>query len=273
MISTGCSSTIDPKLGHLVRKRLSLSDAEIKPPNADQVVIWLRTEYREYKRKDVGNLTRQVQKVLQNIDEENKNKAIIEDNEYDKEARSHDEQRSNSSNGLNASLTNRYRKLQQSRDAETEASDCVNEINDKEMTGSNEGNGELPKKRTREDQSNNSSSNNNNNNNNNNIASIDNRSSKAAVGGGGKSTKRKKSSGNKRSSTGGTDPLKAGKDAAADICEAIPRPSERYTDLGGMEDVITQIRQLVEYPLIRPELYRHLGVDPPRGVLLRGPPG
>jgi ATP-dependent 26S proteasome regulatory subunit len=264
MISIGCSSTIDPKLGHLVRKRLSLSDAEIKPPNADQVVIWLRTEYREYKRKDVGNLTRQVQKVLQNIDEENKNKAILEDNEYDKEARSHDEQRSTSSNGLNASLTDRYRKLQQSRDAETEASDCVNETNDKEMTGSNEGSGELPKKRTREDQS--------NNNNNNNIASIDNRSSKAAVGGG-KSTKRKKSSGNKRSSTGGTDPIKAEKDTAANICEAISRPSERYTDLGGMEDVITQIRQLVEYPLVRPELYRHLGVDPPRGVLLRGPPG
>ena len=269
MISIGCSSTIDPKLGHLVRKRLSLSDAEIKPPNADQVVIWLKNEYREYKRKDVNDLTRQVQKVLQNIDEEKKNKAILEDIEYDKEARSHDEQRSTSSNGLNASLTNRYRKLQQSRDAETEASDCVNETNDKEMTESNEGNGELPKKRTREDQSNNSSSNNSSSNN---IASIDNRSSKASVGGG-KSTKRKKSSGNKRSSTGGTDPLKAGKDAAANICEAIPRPSERYTDLGGMEDVITQIRQLVEYPLVRPELYRHLGVDPPRGVLLRGPPG
>lgn len=51
------------------------------------------------------------------------------------------------------------------------------------------------------------------------------------------------------------------------------RPNERYSDLGGMTEVLKQIRQLVEYPLIRPELYRHLGVDPPRGVLLRGPPG
>jgi len=52
-----------------------------------------------------------------------------------------------------------------------------------------------------------------------------------------------------------------------------PRPSERYADLGGLEDAVRQLRQLVEYPLLRPELYRHLGVDPPRGVLLRGPPG
>ena len=53
----------------------------------------------------------------------------------------------------------------------------------------------------------------------------------------------------------------------------VARPVERYSDLGGMTDVVQQIRQLVEYPLVRPELYRHLGVDPPRGVLLRGPPG
>jgi hypothetical protein len=53
----------------------------------------------------------------------------------------------------------------------------------------------------------------------------------------------------------------------------VLRPTERYTDLGGMDGMITTIRQLVEYPITRPELYRHLGVDPPRGVLLRGPPG
>jgi ATP-dependent 26S proteasome regulatory subunit len=53
----------------------------------------------------------------------------------------------------------------------------------------------------------------------------------------------------------------------------VIRPTERYSDLGGMDHIITTIRQLVEYPITRPELYRHLGVDPPRGVLLRGPPG
>lgn len=53
----------------------------------------------------------------------------------------------------------------------------------------------------------------------------------------------------------------------------VPRPVERYCDLGGMDEMIQEIRQLVEYPLTRPELYRHLGIEPPRGVLLRGPPG
>ena len=53
----------------------------------------------------------------------------------------------------------------------------------------------------------------------------------------------------------------------------LPRPKERYQDLGGMDNLIQEVRQLVEYPLTRPELYRHLGIEPPRGVLLRGVPG
>ena len=53
----------------------------------------------------------------------------------------------------------------------------------------------------------------------------------------------------------------------------VHRPTERYTDLGGVGEILQQIKQLVEYPLVRPEIYQHLGVDPPRGVLLRGPPG
>lgn len=51
------------------------------------------------------------------------------------------------------------------------------------------------------------------------------------------------------------------------------RPTERFTDLGGLTELIETIRQLVITPLRRPELYRHLGVEPPRGILLRGPPG
>eukprot|EP00892_Ulva_mutabilis_P001467 jgi/Ulvmu1/11320/UM074_0035.1 len=46
-----------------------------------------------------------------------------------------------------------------------------------------------------------------------------------------------------------------------------------YSDLGGIEDVLTDIRQLIEYPLMHPEVYAWLGVQPPRGVLLYGPPG
>jgi hypothetical protein len=53
----------------------------------------------------------------------------------------------------------------------------------------------------------------------------------------------------------------------------VPRPPQRFKDLGGLDHVVQQVQQLVAYPLLRPEVYRHLGVEPPRGVLLRGPPG
>ncbi|WP_394270076.1 CDC48 family AAA ATPase [Qipengyuania sp.] len=46
-----------------------------------------------------------------------------------------------------------------------------------------------------------------------------------------------------------------------------------YDDVGGMGDTIQQLREMVELPLRYPELFTRLGVDPPRGVLLHGPPG
>ncbi|HUQ13350.1 MAG TPA: CDC48 family AAA ATPase [Novosphingobium sp.] len=55
-----------------------------------------------------------------------------------------------------------------------------------------------------------------------------------------------------------------------------PRDSRaeiNYDDVGGMGDTITQLREMVELPLRYPELFTRLGVDPPKGVLLHGPPG
>ena len=46
-----------------------------------------------------------------------------------------------------------------------------------------------------------------------------------------------------------------------------------YDDVGGMSDTIKQLREMVELPLRYPELFTRLGVDPPKGVLLHGPPG
>ncbi|MBH5321627.1 CDC48 family AAA ATPase [Aurantiacibacter sediminis] len=46
-----------------------------------------------------------------------------------------------------------------------------------------------------------------------------------------------------------------------------------YDDVGGMEDTIKALREMVELPLRYPELFTRLGVDPPKGVLLHGPPG
>jgi len=46
-----------------------------------------------------------------------------------------------------------------------------------------------------------------------------------------------------------------------------------YDDIGGMAATIDQLREMVELPLRYPELFQRLGVDPPKGVLLHGPPG
>jgi len=51
------------------------------------------------------------------------------------------------------------------------------------------------------------------------------------------------------------------------------RGTVNYDDVGGMEDTIKALREMVELPLRYPELFTRLGVDPPKGVLLHGPPG
>ncbi|KIY65496.1 AAA family ATPase [Cylindrobasidium torrendii FP15055 ss-10] len=48
---------------------------------------------------------------------------------------------------------------------------------------------------------------------------------------------------------------------------------ESYTSVGGLAKQIDQIRDLLELPLTRPELFRHFNLKPPRGILLHGPPG
>jgi transitional endoplasmic reticulum ATPase len=53
----------------------------------------------------------------------------------------------------------------------------------------------------------------------------------------------------------------------------VRRADVTYDDLGGMGDTIDALREMVELPLRYPELFTRLGVDPPRGVLLHGPPG
>jgi transitional endoplasmic reticulum ATPase len=46
-----------------------------------------------------------------------------------------------------------------------------------------------------------------------------------------------------------------------------------YEDIGGLEDVIQKLREMVELPLKHPIIFEKLGIDPPKGVLLHGPPG
>jgi transitional endoplasmic reticulum ATPase len=46
-----------------------------------------------------------------------------------------------------------------------------------------------------------------------------------------------------------------------------------YEDIGGLDDELEKIREMVELPLKHPELFQRLGIEPPKGVLLHGPPG
>ncbi len=50
-------------------------------------------------------------------------------------------------------------------------------------------------------------------------------------------------------------------------------PEVTYEDIGGLKEELDKIREMVELPLKHPEIFERLGIDPPKGVLLHGPPG
>jgi transitional endoplasmic reticulum ATPase len=57
------------------------------------------------------------------------------------------------------------------------------------------------------------------------------------------------------------------------IQEKAFRTSVTYEDIGGLQEQIQRIREMIELPLRYPELFQKLGIEPPKGVLLYGPPG
>ncbi len=50
-------------------------------------------------------------------------------------------------------------------------------------------------------------------------------------------------------------------------------PDVSYEDIGGLDDELEQVREMIELPMRHPELFQQLGIEPPKGVLLHGPPG
>ncbi|MFC7323331.1 CDC48 family AAA ATPase [Halorubrum rutilum] len=50
-------------------------------------------------------------------------------------------------------------------------------------------------------------------------------------------------------------------------------PDVTYEDIGGLDGELEQVREMIELPMRHPELFKRLGIDPPKGVLLHGPPG
>ncbi|WP_435100277.1 proteasome-activating nucleotidase Pan2 [Halarchaeum sp. P4] len=69
------------------------------------------------------------------------------------------------------------------------------------------------------------------------------------------------------------DVLDAETDARAQAMEVDQSPSVRYEDIGGLDDELREVREAVEDPLVNPEQFEQVGVEPPSGVLLYGPPG
>ena len=55
--------------------------------------------------------------------------------------------------------------------------------------------------------------------------------------------------------------------------EVIDKPGITYEDIGGLEKEVVEIREAVEDPLLKPDLYKQVGIEPPKAVLLVGPPG
>jgi proteasome regulatory subunit len=62
-------------------------------------------------------------------------------------------------------------------------------------------------------------------------------------------------------------------DARVRVMELEDSPEISYADIGGMENEIKEVREAVEYPLTKPEIFRRIGVEPPKGILLYGEPG
>merc|ERR1719476_902218 len=57
------------------------------------------------------------------------------------------------------------------------------------------------------------------------------------------------------------------------MLSADEKPDISYSDIGGLDTQKQEVREAVELPLTHPHLYQQIGIDPPRGVLLYGPPG
>ncbi|MFC4407648.1 AAA family ATPase [Haloarchaeobius iranensis] len=91
-------------------------------------------------------------------------------------------------------------------------------------------------------------------------------------GAGSPTTPKTETSGQSNASGGGaTAERGSGGSSAAQPSE--PTSGVTYEDIGGLDDELELVREMVELPLSEPDLFRKLGIDPPRGVLLYGPPG
>ena len=234
----------------------------------EDVVEKLRSKYsRDYSRVKVKELTRSVTKAVsayrQQIKDDANNAAATTGSsqptnggDQSEEDAAAVDKSTPKFNLLNAGMRRRYTSTKASADAGA-ASPSSSSSSSSSTTSSS------------------STSNNNNNNNNNNSATTSNPSSSAPS----KRSRRSREDGSrsgKRQRTSdaanGNNGNKGSSGAPADSSYHV-ESTGRYADLGGIEKCMQDVRELIEYPLSHPEIYAHLGVEPPRGILLHGPPG
>ena len=53
----------------------------------------------------------------------------------------------------------------------------------------------------------------------------------------------------------------------------VEAPNVSWNDVGGLENIKQQLKEAVEWPLKKPQIFTRLGIRPPRGIILYGPPG
>merc|ERR1711959_883129 len=68
-------------------------------------------------------------------------------------------------------------------------------------------------------------------------------------------------------------PLPPKIDPSVTMMTVEEKPDVTYDDIGGASEGVQQLREVVEIPLLHPERFVNLGIDPPQGVMLYGPPG
>lgn len=68
-------------------------------------------------------------------------------------------------------------------------------------------------------------------------------------------------------------PLPPKIDPSVTMMTVEEKPDITYSDIGGCKDQIERMREVVELPMLHPEKFVQLGIDPPKGVLCYGPPG
>ncbi|MFH1637009.1 MAG: AAA family ATPase [Candidatus Woesearchaeota archaeon] len=69
------------------------------------------------------------------------------------------------------------------------------------------------------------------------------------------------------------DKIMKPKEHGAENFVIIQKPKESYKDIGGLKEEIGHLKEVVELPLKNPMLFKEIGIEPPKGILLHGPPG